>query len=1211
MKQNENESPPNSGAALALWFAEGVRSELSALEKDGKGQSYELLSGKLIQRIGNTKAVYLFIIADGTRIPEDATGKLKTGNEEYAATVISQQANRIEVCIEGVTLPPGIQRAMLIVDDTALLHRLAEVLEAQSAEPSKIGSLATTVFHPQHANVGYASLPNSTSFVGLSEQQRRVIEQACGSSVTFIWGPPGTGKTYTIAHLVTALIEAGERVLVSSHTHAAVDQSLYEAVKSENGKCGPLAAHPIVSAGKVLRIGDTSDPKIPDSVILDKVVDTKARNLSAMIAQLEEKAKPLLDKHASCRAQLAEWDKLSELSSRLESIRSTTKQLQGGISQNESAQTALQKELEERRVEHERAERAWFSRATKVERATRFLRDTESQMQGAETRRTQLDNDLNRAIQAAKETESGFHSQQRACNQLPSKSSIETKVSELALQLDPLEKKILSLQDEVTHLEQRTIAEARAIFCTLTKSYTGKELEGQTFNAVIVDEISMALPPLIFLVAGRASSRVILVGDFLQLPPIVRSDNKVSNARLGQDTFHLAGIEKGLKPAENCRVLTRLNNQRRMVPQIANVARHLLYNQAGGGLDDHPDVTSRTIPRWLLDFLADNPLVIVDTADFHCWSGKQPGSLSRFNFYSATVAVEIAALAAVNYPKPQENEPPPIGIVTPFAAQGRLLSKLIKDLALLEWVVAGTVHTFQGGQHELIIFDTVLDEPYWAARLCTPSDSDAVKRDLNVAVTRAKNKLVVVGSSAWLNKHAKPASGLGQLWEYLITHADLVSAAELVKTDRFRRVFDHFVCETGWSVPHIQSNYAIEHLDEESFFTRFATDLNAASESVFALAPYFGEYRWPRIEPLFAGALSRRVKVTIVIPPMAEVQNKSYVEKVTAHLRSIGAVVIAASGVHGKDVIIDEQIVYTGSMNWSSNRGRSEEVHRLVAPDYAKNCLNLMQAKYIREAAVHEDGTARTCPECGHAIQVVNQRRQNGIWDHQSMKVGCTNPKCEGYLRNIDERPPFREPPVCQVDQRTRYRVVRRGRGSIWQCPKHPRDCKTEKVVPGDCEWHPDGAPANGRAQKKASSQEVRDRSMDGRFIAYDNGTVLDTNTNLIWAARDNGSNINWANAKSYCENYRGGGHTDWRMPTQDELAGLYDESKSRPAACNTAYSIHVATELIDITCFDSWVSEMRGTDAAGFRFINGAWYWFHQSDTHAGFRALPVRSGK
>ena len=66
----------------------------------------------------------------------------------------------------------------------------------------------------------------------------------------------------------------------------------------------------------------------------------------------------------------------------------------------------------------------------------------------------------------------------------------------------------------------------------------------------------------------------------------------------------------------------------------------------------------------------------------------------------------------------------------------------------------------------------------------------------------------------------------------------------------------------------------------------------------------------------------------------------------------------------------------------------------------------------------------------------------------------------------------------------------------------------------------------------------------DGRFIAYDNGTVLDTKTKLMWAIKDNGSDIGWQDAKFYCENYNGGGYNDWRMPALDELEGLYDEAK-------------------------------------------------------------------
>lgn len=125
----------------------------------------------------------------------------------------------------------------------------------------------------------------------------------------------------------------------------------------------------------------------------------------------------------------------------------------------------------------------------------------------------------------------------------------------------------------------------------------------------------------------------------------------------------------------------------------------------------------------------------------------------------------------------------------------------------------------------------------------------------------------------------------------------------------------------------------------------------------------------------------------------------------------------------------------------------------------------------------------------------------------------------------------------------------------------------------------------------------------DGRFVTYSNGTVQDTQTNLMWAAKDNGSDINWSNAKEYCENYRGGGYTDWRMPTQDELADLYDPSVK-------GKSIFSLTNLITLTNCCPWASETRGSDAAYFNFFHGTRYalpWSFSGD----YRALPVRSVK
>ena len=135
----------------------------------------------------------------------------------------------------------------------------------------------------------------------------------------------------------------------------------------------------------------------------------------------------------------------------------------------------------------------------------------------------------------------------------------------------------------------------------------------------------------------------------------------------------------------------------------------------------------------------------------------------------------------------------------------------------------------------------------------------------------------------------------------------------------------------------------------------------------------------------------------------------------------------------------------------------------------------------------------------------------------------------------------------------------------------------------------------------------------DGRFIAYVNGTVLDTRTNLMWAAKDNGVGINWQNAKTYCENYNGGGYADWRMPKQAELAGLIDAGKTYQAECRGpfggTYDIH-SIEFIRLTCVWVWASETRGDWAAIVQFSDGTGRNTPQ-EADGPTRALPVRPAK
>jgi AAA domain-containing protein len=290
--------PPSKAVPLAKWFAEAVRQELDAVQKDKKKghQDYELHAGKSLANGEPEWRIYRFILADDARIPDEADGLLRYEGKEYRATVIGQDADRIDIRVRSDTrLPTNIPQAVLTVDKTALLKKLASTLESIASRPACIGPLTIPVFHPQEVKADNKA--NLNAIIAIESPLREILEHCCLFPVSYLWGPPGTGKTHAIAHLVKVLIEAGERTLVTSHTHAAVDQVLYETVKMERGVQGPLFGHRAVSDGAVLRIGETPNRKIPADVRLDKVVERKRRQLENRIDVLRPKEQGLMEEH--------------------------------------------------------------------------------------------------------------------------------------------------------------------------------------------------------------------------------------------------------------------------------------------------------------------------------------------------------------------------------------------------------------------------------------------------------------------------------------------------------------------------------------------------------------------------------------------------------------------------------------------------------------------------------------------------------------------------------------------------------------------------------------------------------------------------------------------------------------------------------------------------------------------------------------------------
>jgi hypothetical protein len=131
------------------------------------------------------------------------------------------------------------------------------------------------------------------------------------------------------------------------------------------------------------------------------------------------------------------------------------------------------------------------------------------------------------------------------------------------------------------------------------------------------------------------------------------------------------------------------------------------------------------------------------------------------------------------------------------------------------------------------------------------------------------------------------------------------------------------------------------------------------------------------------------------------------------------------------------------------------------------------------------------------------------------------------------------------------------------------------------------------------------EEARDGRFIAYDDGTVWDSQSNLLWASHDNGSNINWSDAEEYCKTYDGSGYKGWRLPTKDELLTLYDRS----IFGNNGYRL---TKLITLRGSYPWTSDVQGSEALVVGFDKDRQMWFPESVNHKSRnRVLPVRFGK
>lgn len=334
------------------------------------------------------------------------------------------------------------------------------------------------------------------------------------------------------------------------------------------------------------------------------------------------------------------------------------------------------------------------------------------------------------------------------------------------------------LKSRAAEIELRINAElfgeARVIACTLVGS-AHRLLEGMKFGTLFIDEAAQALEAACWIPMRRAS-RVILAGDHCQLPPTVKS---IAALRAGLGKTLMERIAEN-KPE----VVTLLKIQYRMNDEIMRFSSDWFY---GGKVESAPQIKYRSV----LDY--DHPITWIDTSNEEnqitiegedapedsasASSAASAANLnSDLNFKEQFVGesfgrinkaeAELTLLTLAEYftkigKQRVLEERIDVGIISPYRAQVQYLKKLIKKYEFFKpyrrLISVNTVDGFQGQERDVILISLVRSND--EGQIGFLKDL----RRMNVAMTRARMKLIILGNKDTMTKHPF----YKKLWEYV------------------------------------------------------------------------------------------------------------------------------------------------------------------------------------------------------------------------------------------------------------------------------------------------------------------------------------------------------------------------------------------------------------------------------------------------------------
>jgi len=538
----------------------------------------------------------------------------------------------------------------------------------------------------------------------------------------------------------------------------------------------------------------------------------------------------------------------------------------------------------------------------------------------------------------------------------PEGAKTKEQINALRVEASADEKLIKAIQEEISQKRTAIMQKAQVIACTAYRPLLDKEIIAMKFDCVVVDEASMLPLPLYYCATALAQSRIVVAGDFRQLPPIVRVGSNSSRGDspaaaleadmktlMTENAFTKSGVIAKSRIGEKSAELIALRDQYRMRAPISDLISETFY----------PEHTLRTVVE-----KTDKPtpwgneaFIFFNTASLEPESSTVNGK-SRRNLMHALTVQAIAEQLFKDGWELKSTAKKSFGIITPYAKQSSFIESLLTTDP--EKRVKGgisTVHRFQGNERDLMIIDLTKvasdSEPNLGRFIGHPDPLAPENAMWNVAISRARQHVIIVGDLPTLERNKSAL--ISQLVEKMKKNLKIIDAKTVINEELLMASKARPTSNSG----------SISWFTGEGFYKAFEKDLRRVKSKIFLASPFTtaqGTERWMQT---FRDLRAKEVEIVCFTKPLNEKDTATNSAEIHTGLESVFKELRPVSKMHEKLAVFDQRVVWLGSLNILSHKNSTEIMVRIDSPDFAQSIIDEYQNQRVnkrRPAKVYAPG---------------------------------------------------------------------------------------------------------------------------------------------------------------------------------------------------------------------------------------------------------------